>query len=206
MARGRTGRGQRVETSLLGSQIWAQAGEYASYLISGRVPGRANRGAPLVGGIYSLFPTADGWLAIAGVRGSDRPAFYELVGRPDLAARFPQQQYGPDVRAASTRSWPRCSGSRPTAQWCALLRAAGVRHAPVRDHAGGRGGPRRLGERLPDPDRGRRGGRRHARAVQRHPRRSRGVPPELGQHTEEVLLELGYTWADITRLADDRTI
>jgi formyl-CoA transferase len=24
--------------------------------------------------------------------------------------------------------------------------------------------------------------------------------PELGQHTEEVLLELGYSWAEITKL------
>ena len=27
-------------------------------------------------------------------------------------------------------------------------------------------------------------------------------PPELGQHTEEVLLAAGYTWDDITRLRE----
>jgi crotonobetainyl-CoA:carnitine CoA-transferase CaiB-like acyl-CoA transferase len=26
--------------------------------------------------------------------------------------------------------------------------------------------------------------------------------PELGQHTEEILLEEGYTWSDIARLQD----
>ncbi|GAI37686.1 unnamed protein product, partial [marine sediment metagenome] len=30
--------------------------------------------------------------------------------------------------------------------------------------------------------------------------------PELGQHTEEILLELGYTWDDITRLKDEKVI
>jgi crotonobetainyl-CoA:carnitine CoA-transferase CaiB-like acyl-CoA transferase len=49
-ARERTGRGQRVDTSLLGGQIWAQASEYTGYLLSGRPHGRANRGNPLVPG------------------------------------------------------------------------------------------------------------------------------------------------------------
>jgi len=30
--------------------------------------------------------------------------------------------------------------------------------------------------------------------------------PELGQHTEEILLELGYSWDDITRLKDEEVI
>src|SRR3954471_24464401 len=44
VARQRTGRGQRVDVSLLGSQIWAQASEYTFYLSSGELPGRPNRG------------------------------------------------------------------------------------------------------------------------------------------------------------------
>ena len=30
--------------------------------------------------------------------------------------------------------------------------------------------------------------------------------PELGQHTEEILLELGYTWEDIANLKDSEVI
>lgn len=30
--------------------------------------------------------------------------------------------------------------------------------------------------------------------------------PELGQHTEEVLLGFGYTWEDINRLKDEKVI
>ena len=83
LARARTGEGQRVDVSLLGSQIWAQASEYTSYLLSGGLPGRANWGHPLIAGIYGIFPTADGWIAIVGVVGPNRPVFYEAIGRPD---------------------------------------------------------------------------------------------------------------------------
>jgi crotonobetainyl-CoA:carnitine CoA-transferase CaiB-like acyl-CoA transferase len=31
-------------------------------------------------------------------------------------------------------------------------------------------------------------------------------PPEHGQHTEEVLLEIGYDWDEITALRDDQVI
>ncbi len=34
----------------------------------------------------------------------------------------------------------------------------------------------------------------------------RAADPVLGQHTEEVLLELGYTWDDITALRDEEVI
>ena len=30
--------------------------------------------------------------------------------------------------------------------------------------------------------------------------------PELGQHTEEILLELGYSWDDIAKLKDEKVI
>src|SRR6185312_8036142 len=76
IARGRTGHGQLVETSLLGGQIWAQASEYTSYLLTRRVPRRANHGNSLIAGIYSLYPTADGWIAIVGVVGRARQAFF----------------------------------------------------------------------------------------------------------------------------------
>ena len=34
----------------------------------------------------------------------------------------------------------------------------------------------------------------------------RGPAPELGQHTEEVLLSPGYDWDEIERLHDERVI
>ena len=55
-ARERTGRGQLVETSLLGGQIWAQAGEYTRYLMSGQPSGPSGRSHPMIPGIYGRLP------------------------------------------------------------------------------------------------------------------------------------------------------
>ena len=54
------GRGQRVDVSLLGGQIWLQASEYTHYFMTGELAGRSNGGHPLVHALYGVFPTADG--------------------------------------------------------------------------------------------------------------------------------------------------
>lgn len=209
LARARTGRGQRIDTSLVGSQIWAQASEFTAYLLTGRNPGRANRGHALIPGLYSLFPTADGWLAIVGVTGGLRRKFYELVGRPDLAERFPQPFYSEDDKVQLYRELDPAFAARSTADWCRLLSEAGIRHAPVRDYAQVAADPvvwdNGYLARVDTP-----AGPADVVAspvrFSHTPARSGAVAPELGQHTEEILLELGYGWEDITRMSEEGAI
>jgi len=207
-AREHTGRGQLVQTSLLGGQIWAQAGEYTRYLLSGRVSGPSRRTHPMIPGIYGVFPTADGWIAVVGVVGPARDAFYRTIGRPELIERFDSLLYFEDDKA---ELWPildEAFATRTTAQWCERLGAAGLRFAPVRGHDEVVRDPGVVANRYIEhveigEDQG--GG---TVAVVRPPVRfSEGTPtsrvlvPELGQHTEEVLLEVGYTWDDIAALS-----
>jgi crotonobetainyl-CoA:carnitine CoA-transferase CaiB-like acyl-CoA transferase len=102
--------------------------------------------------------------------------------------------------------------TKPTAEWCELLGAAGLRFAPVRDHAEVAADPgvRANGyiTRVEDPD-----APGTTTDVVRAPVRfSDPVPavrpwvPELGQHTEEVLLEAGYSWDDIAGLSAEGAI
>ncbi len=210
-ARERTGRGQLIETSLLGGQVWAQAGEYTRYLMSGQVSGPSGRSHPMIPGIYGLFPTADGWIAIVGVAGPARDHFYRTIGRPDLIERFKTLLYFEDDKAALWPILDAVFSTKSTAEWCELLGAAGLRFAPVRTHAEVADDPgvRANGYIASVEDHGTLG----SDAVVRVPVRfSDPVPtvsmhsPELGQHTEEVLLEAGYSWDEIATLAAEGAI
>jgi crotonobetainyl-CoA:carnitine CoA-transferase CaiB-like acyl-CoA transferase len=206
LARERTGTGQRVDTSLIGGQIWAQASEYTACLLSGQVVGPADRGHPMIPGLYGIFPTADGWIAVVGVVGAARTTFYATIGRPDLGERFPQLLYWDAEKAELFPILDAVFSTRPTAEWCEILGAAGVRHAPVRDHA----------EVIADPSVWANGYLTTVKdrdgadvsvvvppvRFSQTPARVGAVLPELGEHTEEVLLEIGYTWDDIARLRD----
>lgn len=209
IARGRTGRGQVVETSLVGGQIWAQASEYTSFLLTGRVPRRANHGNSLIAGVYSIYPTADGWIAIVGVVGPAREAFFELLGQAGLAERYNAPLLTEAEKDALFAELSPVFSGRTTAQWCATLTAAGIRHAPVRDYAAVAADPtvwengyliRGSEVGVPDDVVG------TPVRFSATPAVAAGTAPELGQHTEEVLLELGYTWDDIGRLRDENAI
>ena len=206
ISRHRTGRGQKVETSLLGSQIWAQASEYTAYLLTGNLPGRANRGHPLIHGGYGIFRTSDGWVALVGVPPAARAAFYEAINRPDIAAdeRFAPLLYSKSIRNELFAELADSFSGRTTAEWCQSLHAIGVRYAPVRNYA----------EVVADEsvyDNGYLVRAQHPDGyevtVVGSPLRMSDTPvtpgvvaPELGQHTEEVLLEAGFTWDEIADL------
>jgi len=212
-ARERTGRGQLIETSLLGGQLWAQAGEYTRYLLAGEISGPSGRGHPMIPGIYGLFPTADGWIAIVGTAGPARDLFYRTIGRPDLIERFPSLLYFEDDKA---ELWPildEVFATRPTGEWCKLLGAAGLRFAPVRDHAEVAADPGvRANGYIATVEDTEAGG--IPTEVVRPPVRfsdtllptARPRPPELGQHTEEVLLQAGYSWDDLAALSAEGAI
>ena len=202
-ARERTGRGQRVTGSLLGGQIWAQASEYSAQLMLGRPAGRANGGHPLIPGIYGIFPTADGWLAVVGVVPAARAEFFDIVGHPELTEQFPGRFYWAEAKRELFAVLERAFRTAPTSVWCERLAAARIRHAPVRTHAEVVADPDVWANgyiaRLPGPN-----GEVEAAVApvgfSETPAAPVGTVPELGQHTEEVLLEAGYSWDDIAHL------
>jgi len=136
--RERSGQGQKIEGSLLGGQIWAQASEYTHYLMTNKVPGRGHFSHPLLRGVYGIFETRDGWIGVIGVPPDSRDAFFIAMGQPELA--LDERFLGllasrEDLIELFERLSP-VFKEKTTEQWCSVLREMGVRYAPVRDYAG----------------------------------------------------------------------
>jgi crotonobetainyl-CoA:carnitine CoA-transferase CaiB-like acyl-CoA transferase len=207
-ARHTTGRGQRVDVSLVGGAIWAQASEFSAYLLSGKIPGRSNGGHPLINGTYGILGTADGHIAVVGVVSAARPAFAKLIGNEALFddPRFAAPLMSEENKIALLAALAPIFATRTTQEWVVALREIGARCAPVRDYAAIVADPEMYENgylvKVQDPERG-------EMTVVGSPLRMSDTPmvpsvraPELGEHTEEILLGLGLDWDEIALLRE----
>ena len=86
-----TGRGARVDVSLVGSQIALQSWEIAAESVFGRDSGRAGLGHPEVspGAIWGTFEARDGWIVLGSVDAARFERLSALMDLPDLFALYP---------------------------------------------------------------------------------------------------------------------
>ena len=202
-ARQGSGRGQRVEVSLLGGQIWAQAAEYSHFLLTDQVPGRANYGHPLLPALYRIFATADGWIGLIGVPPDALDAFYAALGQPELAL---DERLREALPTSETMAWlaevvAAAFQKETTEHWCSALGEAGVRYAPVRDYRAvvADQGTWENGYFAQSEDAN---GDTHRVVgtpirMSATPLKPAATAPALGEHTDEVLREAGYGDAEI---------
>jgi CoA:oxalate CoA-transferase len=211
-ARERTGLGQMVEASLLGAQIAMQAWEIQYFLLSGQDPGRAGRGGTYLPTIWRVFKTADGHAVVGGMPENRWPGFCQAVSRPELATDprfesfFVRRLHLDELYAILDPVFER----RSTAEWLQILEAVDTVCAPVATYAEVARDPQvRENEYIVDVDHhllGRIPMVAHAFRFSETPARVAASAPELGQHTEKVLLELGYTWEEIGALREKQVI
>ncbi|MHB8262463.1 MAG: CaiB/BaiF CoA transferase family protein [Acidimicrobiales bacterium] len=84
LARIATGRGQRVDVSLLDSMLMFQTVPWSMFQVSGRSPGRQGSAAPYAAP-NEAFPTSDGYIMVAAYWPDRWKMFTEVLGRSELA-------------------------------------------------------------------------------------------------------------------------
>jgi crotonobetainyl-CoA:carnitine CoA-transferase CaiB-like acyl-CoA transferase len=197
VARATTGRGQMVETSLMEAAIQQTYWQAAIFFATGKNSGPTGS-AHIMTAPYQAFPTKDGWINIGGANQSNWERIVKVIDRPELAsdARFKTNNDRMKNLAALTPLIAERLKTRGSAEWIREFEAAGVPVGPVN----------KIGDMLADAQ-----VRAREMVVEvDHPRAGRvkalGHPikfsetkaqvsraaPLLGEHTREVLADLGY--------------
>ncbi|MBA2569875.1 MAG: CoA transferase [Chloroflexi bacterium] len=207
----RTGRGQRVDVSLLESTVASLINQAANHLVGGVVPGRMGNRHPNITP-YETFATADGQIAVAV--GSERQwaLFCDAIALPDLAAdpRFASNGARVQSREALQMILAPRMLERGSAAWLGALSAAEVPCGAVRDIADVLDDPqviaRDMVETVDHPTIGPLRLTGIPFKLSATPGSIRRPPPLLGEHTDEVLSELGYSGEEIVVLRRDGVV
>jgi crotonobetainyl-CoA:carnitine CoA-transferase CaiB-like acyl-CoA transferase len=205
VARERTGRGQRIDTSLFEGALALSIWETAELWGLGRVPQPLGSGHRLLAP-YQALRTADGHITVGANSQRLWRRLCEAVGRTNLIddARFASNDDRMEHRAELVRELEAALAGRGTHEWVDALIEAGVPCGPIHDY-------RQVFE---DPH-------TQAREMEltvEHPvegtLRTLGIPvkmsetpgsvrraaPLLGEHTAEVLREAGFSDEEIVAL------
>ena len=195
IAREKTGRGQHIDTSLFESALAMSVWETTEYWATGIAP-RAMGSAHRLSAPYQAFRTSDGFVTLAALTTQQWRQLCLTIDRVALAddPRFATNAARLANRPALVREIEAALAHATTAHWVERLLAAGVPSGPIHDFAqvfaDVHTQARHMVEEIDHPA-GRLRTLGFPLKMSDTPLRVRRAPPLLGQHSAEILRELG---------------
>jgi len=210
--RERTGEGQYANTSLVAGQMALQGFNISTYFLTGRVPIRQPRGA--FGPTWTTYRCGDGkYIALGMLEERWWPGVTQALGQPELE-NDPSYATLRDRGINARKLIAHMDGiflQRPAREWVQRFRELGLLVELVQDYKDltsdpqvaaneyikeiewpGHDGPFRM---VDCPVR-----------FSKTPAHIRGMAPGLGEHTEEILLELGLGREEVRRLEEEGVV
>jgi len=194
-ARERTGEGQRIDISLLDTQVALLSYVASNYLVSGQLPRRYGNGHPnLVP--YESFPASDGYFAFAAGNDSQWQRFCAQVGKAEWAedVRFATNRARVENRQELIEQLRVLFRTRPVQAWLDLCETIGIPSAPINNLQGVFADPqvaaRGMRTEVDHPTAGKVPLVGSPLCIPTSPPRVFRAPPTLGQHTADVLVNV----------------
>jgi crotonobetainyl-CoA:carnitine CoA-transferase CaiB-like acyl-CoA transferase len=198
LERGKTGHGSYIDTALLDTQVSVLANQALFYLVSGQTPPRmGNAHATVVP--YQVFPVSDGHIIIPCGNDGQFVRLMAVLGDPSMATdpRYMTNEARVVNRATLIPRMITLTATFTRADLLAKLEAVGVPGGPINSVADVFADPQVIarGMRLDIPSAAAQGGSipgvRTPITLNGHRAANERPSPRLGEHTEEILREIG---------------
>jgi crotonobetainyl-CoA:carnitine CoA-transferase CaiB-like acyl-CoA transferase len=206
--RERSKKGQKIDLNLIDMMVFNLSTRFGQYVATGESASpMGNQHSQMVP--YQAFTTKDGWMMAGAQADHAWPGFCHAIGRPDLIdyPEYRTNQQRVENREKLTDLLNSIFRTKTTEEWSCIFVQQKVLHGPiwnveqlvnsdvVQDHGIIVNVPHKVFGSLP--------------VIQTPVTYSRtkvkvqSGPPILGEHTDQILEELGYSESDITRMRRD---
>ena len=211
-ARDVTGEGQLVDVSLLDSQVALLTNVASNYLVGGQAHRRLGNAHPNITP-YEAFRARDRWFALAAANERQWAVLCDVIDKPGLRddARFADNGTRLANREALREVLGEAFKARNAEEWLAEFRQAGLPCGPINTIPDVFGHPqaeaRGLALEAEHPSAGTVRFSGFPYKLSDTPAEVRLPPPMLGQHTQEILVDLlGYSAEEVSSLRERQVV